>query len=347
MQKLKAKFRKFHMVVAVALIAVTVFLTGGDVFEGATFGVLLIDGGFAQNVYTSQTTVGEFLDELEIELHQFDRVSLPWHSEIHRGTVLVIDRAIPVNIIIDGNGEVIPFYARPDAGLATLVSDFRRVHRGHFLFDRENTQQGFEAGETINLQSVVWQTTAEDYIIPFTREYVETFTLPVGEEAVYRYGAAGTRRITYLVEYVSGQESSRDALYSAIVAQPLTEIVNVGVPLPEGMGVSACGEAFSYSRLMLMESTAYTLSVSCTGRTPDHPHWGRTASGMMAAVGIVAVDTNVIPFHTRMYIEGYGFAVAGDRGGAIRGYKIDVFFDTMAEARQWGRRHDVRVWILE
>jgi len=95
-----------------------------------------------------------------------------------------------------------------------------------------------------------------------------------------------------------------------------------------------------------MEATAYTLSFECTGRHPGHPLFGVTASGMMAQVGVVAVDTNVIPFHTRMYIEGYGFAVAGDRGGAIRGYKVDLFFDTREEVRQFGRRH-LQVWILD
>ena len=62
--------------------------------------------------------------------------------------------------------------------------------------------------------------------------------------------------------------------------------------------------------------------------------------------GLVAVDTRVIPFGTRLYIEGYGFAVADDTGGAIRGNKIDLAMDTLSEAYQFGRR-TVVVHILE
>jgi len=122
--------------------------------------------------------------------------------------------------------------------------------------------------------------------------------------------------------------------------------VHIGTYLPPYHAVSACGEVFAYSRSFVAEATAYTLDFQSTGRHPDHPLFGVTASGMMAQVGVVAVDTNVIPFHTQMYIEGYGFAVAGDRGGAIRGYKVDVFFDTREETIQFGRQH-LRVWILD
>ncbi|MCL2620477.1 MAG: 3D domain-containing protein [Defluviitaleaceae bacterium] len=345
--KIKSNFKKFNMVVAGVLIALTVFLVSADIFEGATFGVLLVDDGYTTSVYTGKATVAGLLEELEIELHPFDNLSVPLYSTLSRGTVIVIDRAIPVYVSIDGSTDTIPFYARPDAGLATLVSDFRRANIGNFMFDAELAQHRPEAGETIYLQSVNWVLRDVESQIPYTREYNETFTLPLDYVQIYREGVMGSQNTTYHIEYVGGVEARREVMSYEILSEPQSEIAYIGVALPSGTGMSACGEIFNYSRLMLVESTAYTLSVSCTGRTPDHPHWGRTASGMMAQVGIVAVDTNVIPFHTRMYIEGYGFAVAGDRGGAIRGHKIDVFFDTMAEARQWGRQHGVRVWILE
>jgi len=59
----------------------------------------------------------------------------------------------------------------------------------------------------------------------------------------------------------------------------------------------------------------------------------------------VAVDTNVIPMHTRLFIEGYGYAVAGDRGSAIDGNDIDLGFLTVEECMEWGRR-EVKVYVL-
>ena len=80
------------------------------------------------------------------------------------------------------------------------------------------------------------------------------------------------------------------------------------------------------------------LSVSATAYTPGVGAGYTTATGARAGYGIVAVDPNVIPLGTRMYIPGYGYGVAADTGGAIKGNKIDVCFDTLDEALTWGRR---------
>ncbi|MBV9409756.1 MAG: 3D domain-containing protein, partial [Candidatus Eremiobacteraeota bacterium] len=73
---------------------------------------------------------------------------------------------------------------------------------------------------------------------------------------------------------------------------------------------------------------------------------GTTAIGRPAGHGIVAVDPSVIPLGTRMYIPGYGHAVAGDTGGAIRGNRIDLGFDSTAQAYQFGRR-SVTVYLIK
>ncbi|MDF2787203.1 MAG: hypothetical protein K0S80_301, partial [Neobacillus sp.] len=61
---------------------------------------------------------------------------------------------------------------------------------------------------------------------------------------------------------------------------------------------------------------------------------------------VIAVDPRVIPLGTKVYVEGYGYAVAADTGGAIKGHKIDVFFPTKAEAFRWGVRK-VKIKILQ
>ncbi|HWI54098.1 MAG TPA: 3D domain-containing protein, partial [Desulfobacteria bacterium] len=70
----------------------------------------------------------------------------------------------------------------------------------------------------------------------------------------------------------------------------------------------------------------------------------RTATGANTRRGIVAVDPRVIPLGSRLYVEGYGYGVAADTGGAIKGRRIDVFLESEAAARKWGRR-SVDVYI--
>lgn len=88
--------------------------------------------------------------------------------------------------------------------------------------------------------------------------------------------------------------------------------------------------SFNRASVKTMESTAYLPT--------DGSGHGRTASGLRAKFGVVAVDPKVIKIGTLLYVEGYGFAVAADTGGAIKGNKIDVCMHDKAKALKWGRR---------
>ncbi|MFF2754953.1 3D domain-containing protein [Psychrobacillus sp. NPDC058041] len=63
-------------------------------------------------------------------------------------------------------------------------------------------------------------------------------------------------------------------------------------------------------------------------------------------IKVIAVDPDVIKLGTKVYVEGYGYAIAGDTGAGIKGNKIDVFFSSTSEAYKWGRKN-VKIKILE
>jgi 3D (Asp-Asp-Asp) domain-containing protein len=96
-----------------------------------------------------------------------------------------------------------------------------------------------------------------------------------------------------------------------------------------------------YWRAYTMYATSYTASSAGTPRTS--PWYGYTASGMKLTKGIVAIDRRYIPFGTRMYVPGYGFAVAGDTGGGVKGRWIDLGFD---EDNYVGWHQTVMVYFL-
>ena len=99
---------------------------------------------------------------------------------------------------------------------------------------------------------------------------------------------------------------------------------------------------FRHREVLTMTATAYEPGPTSCGKWAD----GYTAIGLKAEPGIVAVDPKVIPLGTRLYVEGYGPALAGDVGGAIKGNRIDLLFETVEEALRYGRRK-VKVYILE
>ncbi len=112
------------------------------------------------------------------------------------------------------------------------------------------------------------------------------------------------------------------------VRQRLDQI-NAGGPAPSDVRPG---------RTMIMRATAYS---------PQEPGLNdHTATGIPARRGVAAVDPTVIPLGTRLLVEGYGEAIAGDTGSAIKGMRIDLCFDTLAECEAYGVR-TVRVTVLE
>ena len=90
-----------------------------------------------------------------------------------------------------------------------------------------------------------------------------------------------------------------------------------------------------------------SIYVSATAYSAYDPgNSNRTATGTLVRHGVIAVDPSVIPLGTRVFIPGYGEAVAEDVGYAIKGYRIDVAFDSHAEALMFGRQ-DLEIFIME
>lgn len=97
-------------------------------------------------------------------------------------------------------------------------------------------------------------------------------------------------------------------------------------------------------------ATGYTAGVESTGKTPDHPAYGITASGVRVRRDIfstIAADPNVFPMGTILYIPGYGYGVVADTGSAIRGHVIDLYYETVDQIyNEWGKK-EVQVYIVK
>ncbi len=97
----------------------------------------------------------------------------------------------------------------------------------------------------------------------------------------------------------------------------------------------------------MFELTAYTAGFESTGKHPGDPAYGITASGAEVVEGItIAADWDVIPPGTKVYIEDVGFRWVEDKGGAIKGNKIDIYVENLADAINFGRQHK-NVWIVK
>ncbi|GAA4723203.1 3D domain-containing protein [Brevibacillus fulvus] len=96
-------------------------------------------------------------------------------------------------------------------------------------------------------------------------------------------------------------------------------------------------------------ATGYFAGFESTGKSPSHPSYGITYSGVRVrrdAYSTIAADLRVFPLGTILYIPGYGYGVVADKGGAIRGNKIDLYFNTKQDVfEQWGKK-SVDVYLV-
>lgn len=97
-------------------------------------------------------------------------------------------------------------------------------------------------------------------------------------------------------------------------------------------------------------ATGYTAGVESTGKTPDHPAYGITYSGVRVKRDLystIAADLRVFPIGTILFIPGYGYGVVADKGGAIKGNRIDLYYDTVEDVyKYWGKK-TVEVYVVK
>jgi 3D (Asp-Asp-Asp) domain-containing protein len=204
--------------------------------------------------------------------------------------------------------------------------------------------------------------------IPPTLLYKPTTVINRGEVQTIQQGKPGIIEITTCVWTRDGKVTSRQVVKRHTVQPVRNQIIALGTRdryMPQNVPYnSRYAQAYALAarggsprdRMGMQKTPAdagtlrpiRSLELVATGYSPDPRENGgstRTATGLGIGYGAAAVDPRVIPLGTKLYVEGYGYALACDTGGAIKGHRIDLAYDSYYVANTKGRRR-VRVWIL-
>jgi uncharacterized protein YabE (DUF348 family) len=277
----------------------------------------LMDDGLAKTLYTTDATVGQVLQENEVQLYLGDQVNPRLQEPITPNMVITIDRSVPVEIIVDGR----QLLTRTRAGSVASVLG----QEGVALVGADRVEPDLNAavqeGMTIQVTRVREEYLVESDPIPFETVWVADPEVEIDSVRLAQEGQVGLTKRRYRVVYEDGVEVDR-VLEDVWAAQPPitktmaygTKIVIRTLETPEG--------PIDYWRKMRVYTTSYK-PASC-GKPPDHPRYGYTRLGWKLKKGIVAVDPDVIPLKTEMYVPGYGLARAGDTGGGVKGKFVDL-----------------------
>ncbi|MEG2539826.1 MAG: 3D domain-containing protein [Clostridium sp.] len=327
---------KIIATIAISIIAVTIFFVSG----GKTTVTLAYDG---QNkvVTTTKNTVGSLLDEHNIALGEKDKVSFDLESRLKENMTINIKRAVPIKV--EDAGKVTEIKSAASTVSEMLQDENIAVSAIDKVSPAVN--DNIKPDMKVSIVRVTEKLETVDEKIPYVIEKTPDKKLTAGTVKVLKEGADGRRQVVYRTVYENGVPVSKIKVEEKIVCKPTKKLIVSGTK-PNVVTASRGGRTFDYSRVMKMTSTAYS-------QAPYDPMGGGsiTASGMKVkrdpdGYSTVAVDPRVIPLGTKLYVEGYGYAIAADTGGAIKGNKIDLYFNPGYNLGGWGRR-TVTVYVLQ
>jgi uncharacterized protein YabE (DUF348 family) len=298
--------------------------------------VVLHEDGLSMSTTSTAPTVAELLAEKGVVMNHADYLSPPAGSVLTAGTNVYIEHAREISLSVGSDTTTI--HSRK-ASVAALL-DEAGVALG--TLDRVDPplDAPVEDGLAIHVVRVRQESETVDEAIPCAVVYQDDPTMDMGQYTVMDWGADGLIHREYRVVYEDGQETQRE-LVSESQQQPRDQSVAQGtrpvnlVQTPEG--------SLRYSYSLDVYATWYN-PASC-GQSPGSPWYGIAATGVPVQRGIVAVDPSVIPLGTRLYVPGYGQAIAADTGSAVVGNIIDLGFADH-EVPDW-RSGWTTVYVLE
>lgn len=285
--------------------------------------------------WTAADTVKDFLKEQNIVLNEHDQLNLNPDAKLKKEMKIAIQRAFPLKLVVGGKKQDV-------WSTSTTVADFL-------------SQQGITLNKLDRVEPELKQTVTKDAVINVIR--VEKVTdvveepikyavitkndknLEKGKQKVVSEGQEGLLSKSYEVVLENGKEVSRKLVSEKKMKEKQDKVVAMGTKVL--VAQVSRGSSEPAGREFYVTSTAYT--ASCNGCS------GFTATGINLRanpnIKVIAVDPSVIPLGTKVWVEGYGYAIAADKGSAVKGHKIDVFVPTKSEAYRWGRKR-VKIKIL-
>lgn len=302
---------------------------------------IMIDGK-EQKVESVNKTVGALLEEQGITLADYDIVEPSVDTPIQEAEQIDITKAFEVKWVDGGEEEAV---------WATPMKVGELLRKQEVELGEHDRVEGLAMSSEVTPETVVNITRIELH-----KEKVEVPTdfivqekpdanMFKGETKVLQEGKKGKVEKTFQITVKNGEEVSREVVAENVVESPTNKIVAVGTKVKEQpketVTPSRDNNAPTGGREFYVEATAYT--PYCAGCS------GITATGINVRANpnmkLIAVDPRVIPLGSKVWVDGYGYAIAGDTGGAIKGNRIDLLMPTKQQAYSFGRKQ-VKIKVL-
>ncbi|MDM5451133.1 ubiquitin-like domain-containing protein [Peribacillus simplex] len=301
--------------------------------------IVLVQDGKAEKVWSTADTVDELLKEQDLSVKEQDKITPSKNTKLNANMEVSIDKAFSLKLVVAGDEKKV-------WSTSTTVADFLK-QQGVKLNDLDRVEpeltEKVEAENTVNVIRIEKVTDVVEEPVDFAVITKKDDSLSKGKEKIVKEGKDGLISKEYEVIKEDGKEVKRELLSEKVVSKKQDKVVTVGTKTTVAQASRGVTNVSSTSgKEIYVSSTAYTASCKgCSGVTS-------TGVDLKSSPGakIIAVDPSVIPMGSKVYVEGYGYAVAADKGGAIKGNRIDVFFSSKNDAYRWGVKK-VKIRVLD
>ena len=287
--------------------------------------------GKEETFVTYKGTVQDVLQDKNIAVGVKDKVQPSLESKVSEKETIKIKSAIPVEIT--ANGVQLEVQSA-DGTIGEMLKNEEEALQEYGIKFHEDIDEvspsldsQIEDNMRVQIVNVEKKELVQNEPINFETIVEKDESLDKSVSKVKSEGVNGEKEVTYEVVYRDGVETSRNVTSTKTITEPKNEIVIKGTGQ---VYASRGGESINYKEKLNCVATAYSGDrTTATGRSPV-----RNPGGMST----IAVDPSFIPLGSKVYVEGYGYAIAADTGGAIKGNIIDLFLNSSSECWSWGRR---------
>jgi len=323
-----------HLIAALVPAAIVVMSITG--FVWAQKEVTVVVDGRTLHIRTQSANVAGALDEAGVAVDSGDVVTPPSDAELIGGSTVVVRHSVPV--VVDLGGESVKLDVVGDTVADALVAAGADPAATDAV--QPPLSAPLESGMTITVPDVFVRVVKHEERIAPEVEVESDSSLARGTRKVIASGKPGRVLKVSRVVVTNGIEGAPEPVAQRVVSEASPTIVAVGTGSRTATGAQPAS-------VPVAPAHGRRLRVVATGYSPQQPDLDHvTATGARARKGVIAVDPGTIPLGTRVYVPGYGYAVAADTGGAIDGRRVDLCYDTVAEAMRWGRR-TVTIIVLD
>lgn len=296
--------------------------------------ITINDNGTISTLYTTENTLGTALARAGMQVYIGDSVTPELTTPVTTDATVFIRRSRPASITVDG--RTIRTRTRAASIEALLAQEGVQLQGKDFAVPAPTDP--IVDYVNVNVTRVREEFITETEQLAFQSKWLPNPDLELDQRVVAQVGEKGAKNRLFKSVFENGKLISTGLEREWIEKPPQDHIINYGTKVVLRDLTLPNGSVVQYWRKIRLLATAYAASTS--GKAKDHPEYGRTRLGLQAGRGIVAVDPRVVSLGSKLFVPGYGEAVAGDTGGRVKGKRIDLGFPDDA-IESWYRWVDV------